>query len=247
MHRTQRVFQLAIASVTLVSQPFFFRPPVNILFGFPNVFAPTRKPAGFEAHRLQSAVTREDHQVSPGDFLAVFLLDRPKQHARFVEVGVVGPTVDRRKPLVASATTATTVADAIGTSTMPSHPDKERSIVTVVSGPPVLRRGHQLEDIRFQGCKIETLKRFSVVERLTQGIRPRWVLMEYLQVQLIRPPISIGCAMTSCELLSSARKWAFAFATHSPSYPIARIYLDALRCCNQLACWRLFRLIESEM
>jgi hypothetical protein len=51
-------------------------------------------------------VAGEDHQVGPGDLVAVFLLDRPQQAARLVEVAVVRPAVERRKALRAPRATA---------------------------------------------------------------------------------------------------------------------------------------------
>jgi hypothetical protein len=56
------------------------------------------KPIDSSAH-----VAGEDHQVGPGNLLAVLLLDRPEQAAGLVEVAVVGPAVDRRETLVAGA------------------------------------------------------------------------------------------------------------------------------------------------
>jgi hypothetical protein len=45
-------------------------------------------------------VAGEDHQVGPGDLVAVLLLDRPEQAARLVEVAVVRPAVERREALL---------------------------------------------------------------------------------------------------------------------------------------------------
>ncbi len=166
----KRIFQFPISGIAFVPQPFGLSAPVDVFFGLPNVFAPAPKAAGFESHRLQRAVASQNHQVGPRDFLAVFLFDRPQQHTGFIEVGVVGPAVDRGKPLVASACPPATVANAIGASTVPSHADEERPIVTVVSWPPILRRGHQLKDICLQGSIVEALESFSVVEGLPQRI-----------------------------------------------------------------------------
>ena len=48
---------------------------------------------GFEAHRFEGEIARQNHQIGPGNLAAVLLLQRPQQAARFVEVCVIGPTV----------------------------------------------------------------------------------------------------------------------------------------------------------
>jgi hypothetical protein len=53
-----------------------------------DVLTPAGKTEGLETHRLQGDVASEDHQIGPGDFSAVFLLDRPEQSACLVEIGV---------------------------------------------------------------------------------------------------------------------------------------------------------------
>ena len=58
--------------------------------------APAGKTAGLESHGLNGAVTCKDHKVSPGKFLAVFLLDGPEQAACLIEVYIVRPAVERR-------------------------------------------------------------------------------------------------------------------------------------------------------
>jgi hypothetical protein len=93
LHRTERIFQLAVAGIALIVQPLFLGTPVDILFGFPDVHPATTEAEGLEAHRLERDIAREDDQVAPGDLAAVLLLDRPEKPARLVEVAVVGPTV----------------------------------------------------------------------------------------------------------------------------------------------------------
>ena len=111
---------------------------MDVLFRLPDILAPAGETERFESHRLQSAVARQDHEVCPGDFPAVLLLDRPEQHTRLVEVGVVGPAIDRRKALRTCPCAAAAVTGPVGACTVPRHPDEERPIVTVVSRPPVL-------------------------------------------------------------------------------------------------------------
>ena len=77
LHGGERVLKIAVAAVALVLQPLAFGSPVNVLFGFPDVSAPAAKAESLEAHRLEGDVARENHQIGPRDFVAVFLLDRP--------------------------------------------------------------------------------------------------------------------------------------------------------------------------
>ena len=112
---------------------------------------PPRKTERFESHRLQGTVASEDHQVGPRDFLPIFLFDRPKQYgalSRFALSGQLLIGANRWLPVPAPAATVT---DAVRACAVPGHPDEERPIVTVVGWPPVLRRGHQVKDVFFQG------------------------------------------------------------------------------------------------
>jgi hypothetical protein len=63
----ERLLELAVTGVALVAQPGALRAPVDVLVGLPHVGAAAGEAEGREAHRLQGAVAREDHQVGPGD------------------------------------------------------------------------------------------------------------------------------------------------------------------------------------
>src|SRR5438093_2242279 len=89
-----------VAGVALVAEPRALSAPVDLL-GFPDIRASAAEPERLESHRLQGTVPGEDHQVGPGDLPAVLLLDRPEQPPRLVEVSVVRPAVEGRKPLQA--------------------------------------------------------------------------------------------------------------------------------------------------
>lgn len=77
------------------------RTPVDTLVGLPNIDTTTPKAESGEAHGLERNITGENHEVGPRDCLAVLLLDRPKETARFVEVAIVGPAVERSESLLA--------------------------------------------------------------------------------------------------------------------------------------------------
>ena len=74
----QRIRKVAIASVSLVIEPLSFRPPIDVLFGFPDIRTPTGKSKGFEPHRLQGDISSENHQVGPRNLSAILLFDRPE-------------------------------------------------------------------------------------------------------------------------------------------------------------------------
>ncbi|CAB4796743.1 unannotated protein [freshwater metagenome] len=139
-------------------------------------------------------MSSEDHEVSPREFVAVFLLDRPQQSTGLVEVGIVWPAVQRRKALRPLSRAAASVANAVGACAVPCHADEKRSVVSVVSWPPVLRGGHDLFDVLADSVQVQGQKRGGVVEIRSEWIGAGWVLLEDLQVELIWPPISICSA-----------------------------------------------------
>src|SRR5712692_6218857 len=143
LHRSEGVLKITIAAVALVRKPLALRPPENVLFRFPDIRAPAAKTEGLEPHRLQCDVTGENHEVGPGDFPPILLLDRPEQPARLVEVYVVRPAIERRKALLTSSRPAAAVADAVCARTVPRHTNEKRPIVAKVGRPPILRVRHQ--------------------------------------------------------------------------------------------------------
>ena len=124
LHRAERFRELALATVAFIAQPGPLGTPVK-LFGFPNIGATAGETERLEAHRFEGDVASEDHQVGPGDFPAVFLLDRPQQPARLVEVRVIGPAVERGEALLAGAGAAAAVRDAVSAGAVPGHADHQ--------------------------------------------------------------------------------------------------------------------------
>ena len=86
--------------------------------------------------------------------------------------------------------------------------------MTVVGGPPLLRRRHHLIDILFQGIQVKCLERLGVVEIHPHRIGQGGVLVEYLQVQLIWPPVLV-CYGAPCVRM--AHHWTLIFAVHISS------------------------------
>ena len=99
LHGCEWIVEFTVAFIARVSKPLVFRTPVDVFFRLPDVLAPASEAEGLKAHRLQCTVSCKDQQVGPGDFLAIFLFDRPEQSARLVQVDVVRPAVEWRKTL----------------------------------------------------------------------------------------------------------------------------------------------------
>ncbi len=208
LHSRERIGELAIAAVARVLEPRRLVAPVDFR-RLPHVLAPAAEPERLEPHGLEGDVTGEDHQVGPRDLPAVLLLDRPQQATRLVEIGVVGPAVERRESLLARTRATAAVVDAVGAGAVPGHADEKRSVVPEVGWPPGLRRRHQLLDVLLQRIEIEGLELGGVVERRPHGIASGRVLVQNLQVQLVRPPVSVRPAAVCV-----ARERALRFGVH---------------------------------
>ncbi|MPN19042.1 hypothetical protein SDC9_166408 [bioreactor metagenome] len=194
LHGGQRIVQIALAGVAAVRlvagrQPFAFGAPENFLFGLPDIHTSAGEAEGLEPHRFECAVAGQDQEVGPGELVAVFLLDRPEQPTRFVEVDVVRPAVERRETLVAGAGAAAPVGDAVGTRAMPGHADHQATIVPPVGGPPGLAVGHEGLEVVLQGSHVQLLQLFTVVEAGTHGVGLGIVLVQDVQVQGLGPPL----------------------------------------------------------
>ena len=133
----------------------------------------------------------KDQQVGPGDILAVLLLDRPEQAARLVDVDVVGPAVEGCEALLAPPGAAAAVAGAVGARGVPGHTDELRAVVAEVRRPPVLRIGHQPQQILLQRRVVEALELLGVIEALIHRIRQGGVLVQHVQPQLPGPPVTV--------------------------------------------------------
>ena len=163
----ERLRQLPLATVAIVLEPLLLVAPVNVLIRFPGIGASAAETEGLEAHGLESDVAGEDHEVGPGNLLAVLLLDRPEQAPRLVDVDVVGPGVQGRETLLPAATAAASVERAVGAGAVPGHADELRTIVAEVGRPPVLRVGHQRHEVLLERLIVELLELLGVVELLT--------------------------------------------------------------------------------
>src|SRR5215470_12080949 len=185
-------FEHAIAAVALVSQPLALTTPVDVLFRLPHIRTPPAETESLEPHRLQCDISRKNHEVSPRDLPAIFLLDRPQEPPCLVEVRIVRPAIERSKALRPRACSTAAVADAIRPRAVPRHANEERTIVTVIRRPPLLRRCHQGMKILDHRIQIERLEFFRIIELLAHGISQRRILVKDFQTKLIRPPVRVG-------------------------------------------------------
>ena len=214
LHGSERILEIPVAGVALVTQPRVLGTPVDVLFRLPDVLAPAGKTERLEPHRLERHVAGEDHEVSPGDLSAVLLLDRPEQPARPVEVDVIRPAVEGSKALVAGAGAAATVRDPVGAGAVPCHANEQRAVVAEVRGPPVLRIRHQGMEVFDNGIQVEPLEFLGVVEPRAHGVGLRRVLVQDVQLQLIGPPVCIRWGSSDHTLASSTRERALWFGGH---------------------------------
>src|SRR5205823_10942734 len=145
---------------------------------------------GLETHRLEGDVAGEDHQVGPGDVPAIFLLDRPQQPARLVEIAVIRPAIERREALLAPPAAAAAIADAVGARGVPRHADEEWAVMAIVGRPPFLAVRHQGMEVLDHLIEIETVEFLGIVECLAHGIGLGRILMQHANVQLVRPPVA---------------------------------------------------------
>ncbi|MNZ88619.1 hypothetical protein D3C78_1075140 [compost metagenome] len=78
-----------------------------------------------------------------------------------------------------------------------------------VGRPPVLRVGHQSDQIGLEGLVVELLELFGVVELLAERIGLVRMLVEQIHAKLVGPPVPIGGA-TSSDMIERA----FSFIRH---------------------------------
>ena len=178
LHGAERMLELALAAVALVAEPGSLGTPVKLL-RLPHVLASAGEAEGLEAHQFKGDVACENHEIGPGNLLPVFLLDRPQQATRLVEIGVVRPAVEGREALLSRAGAAAPVGDAIGARAVPRHADEQAAVMAEVSRPPVLRIRHQRMQILDDGVEVEAPEFLRIVEipvqRVGQGRNSREV------------------------------------------------------------------------
>src|SRR3546814_3842884 len=113
------------AGLDALVHPFVFAAPIDVAFRLKHIGAAAAEAEHGAAHALDRDIAGQDELVGPADLVAIFLLDRPQQAARLVEISVVGPAVERRETLLPAVGAAATVGGAIGARGVPCHADEE--------------------------------------------------------------------------------------------------------------------------
>ena len=205
LDRGKRAFQHHLAVgldaglVVGMADPFLLGAPVDVLLRLVIVLAAAAEAEHRAAHRLDRDVAGQDEQVRPAELAAVFLLDRPQQPARLVQVGVVRPAVERGEPLRARGRTAAPVAGAIGAGRMPCHADEERAVMAIVRRPPRLAVGHQRAQVRLHRFQVERQEFLRIVEIVAPRIAGDPALVEDVERQLVGPPVAVGAAQQRAQ------------------------------------------------
>ena len=219
LHGGQRVFQNAVTRIALVIQPGFFSAPVDVLFRFPDIHAPTAKAKRLQAHGFNGAIAGQDEHIGPGNLVAVFLLHRPQQAARLVQIAVIRPGVFRREAMRAIGSATPAISGAIRAGSMPGHTHKEGPVMPVIRRPPGLRHGHQRKNILLQRRKIELLERFGIAEAGIHRVGFGGLLAQDAQIQLIGPPIIIGAR-------AEARRGGLAMHHRAFAHALVRVHVS---------------------
>ena len=115
----------------------------------------------------------------------------------------------RREALLTAARAAATVGDAVGARGVPCHADEERSVVAVVGGPPCLRVGHECGDVLDHCVEVQLLELLGVVVVLVHRVADGGVVVQHLEVELVRPPVDVPRADSRCGHCTRHRALAF--------------------------------------
>ena len=121
---------------------------------------------------------------------------------------------ERRRALRPGACAAAPVAGAVSACAVPRHADEEPPVVAEIGRPPVLRVGHQRVKILLQGLQVEFLELIGVVELPAHRVTHRRMLMENIEVQLVRPPVLVGPSLMSSVRAIPMHYRAFLFVSH---------------------------------
>ena len=159
-----KVCAAVVADVIALGHESCLGAPEDALIRLPRVGPTGAKAKNREAHLLERRVTGQEDQVGPREGFAILLLDGPQQAPCLVEIGVVGPAVERSKALLAlpgehdglalgvqerrvgvgdqepyHATTTASIDGAVGTSAVPRRTNKQTAVGAEVCRPPRLR------------------------------------------------------------------------------------------------------------
>jgi hypothetical protein len=98
---SRKVCAAIVPDVVAFGHEGCLRTPEDALIRLPRIGPTGAKAENRKAHLLERRVATQEDQVGPREGFAVFLLDGPQQAPCLVEIGVVGPAVERSKALLA--------------------------------------------------------------------------------------------------------------------------------------------------
>ncbi|MCY1308456.1 hypothetical protein D9M70_584660 [compost metagenome] len=93
---------------------------------------------------------------------------------------------------------------------MPGHADEERAVVAEVGRPPILRIGHQREEVILHRWQIKLFEFLGIVEGFAHRVGKGGILVQDLQVELVRPPVTVRGTGGLSARLSSVHDGTFA-------------------------------------
>ncbi|KAI9147020.1 LOW QUALITY PROTEIN: hypothetical protein HJFPF1_13051 [Paramyrothecium foliicola] len=199
-----------VANIVTLGNESGLSTPVDALIGLPSVGTTTSKAKWLEVHAFEGDVAGENHQIGPRNFVSVLLLDRPcawhyvayrgggepcqgsgyrascSEERSVVDPGETFINTQAAKTvsiLTHHATTTAAVNSTVGTGAVPSHTDKESTIVAKVGRPPILRVVQRLESL-------------GVVKVSTQRVILRRELAQDIELERAWPEVAAPSAAT---------------------------------------------------
>ena len=133
----------------------------------------------------------------------ILLFHRPQQSLCLVEISIVRPRIERRESQIPCIGPSASICYAVGSCRMPCHPNHERAIISVIGRPEGLRCGQSLSDILLDLSQIEGEEFLGIIERWIRIVSS--MLVQYLEVELIWPPLLIGCGSLGAYVWARGR------------------------------------------
>ena len=75
---------------------------------------------------------------------------------------------------------------------MPGKSDEQAAVMSEVGRPPILRIRLQRLQVGDERVEVERLERFGVVERAAERVGLGGMLVQDVEIELIRPPVSVA-------------------------------------------------------
>ena len=214
LNRGKGMGEIALTTVPAVAQPISLDAPIDVFFRRPDVSTATTETERSATHGFDGDIASQNQQIGPADIPAIFLLDRPQQATRLVQIAIIGPAVQRRKTLRTRATATTTICGSVGAGSVPCHADEKRTIMPIIGWPPLLRVGHETMQILLQRLVIKRIERLGIVKIRIHRICLGRMLVQDVEIELVRPPIPCCGTASGCIRQSPMHYRASVFTIH---------------------------------